>query len=197
MSLIETFRKLWVRLWLRNAKFNGRYGNLNRLYAIKDPWHLDGAKERARFEATNAMIREIVPQCTSLLEIGCGEGLQTLRLLDVSRSVTGIDVSHLAIQRARLNCPKANFVIGEAESLANLLPNQRFDLVTAFEVLYYAPDIVAVISELQKLSDRLLVTNYLARAENMRQYFSGAGWSKLDMIIAGDTTWECCIWRKP
>jgi 2-polyprenyl-3-methyl-5-hydroxy-6-metoxy-1,4-benzoquinol methylase len=197
MSLIETLRKLWVRFWLRNTKFNGRYGNLKRLYAIKDPWHLDATKERARFDATNSMVQAIVPQCNSLLEIGCGEGLQTLRLLEVSRSVTGIDVSALAIQRARLNCPKANFVIGEAERLENLFPYQRFDLVTAFEVLYYAPDIGGLISNLQKLSDRLLVTNYLARAENMRQYFSGEGWAKLDTIVVGDTAWECYIWRKP
>ena len=197
MSLIESFRTLWVRFWLRNVKFSGRYGNLKRLYAIKDPWHLDGAKERARFEATNAVIRAILPQCSSLLEIGCGEGLQTLQLLDVSRSVAGIDVSPIAIQRAKLNCPRADFMVGEAENLAKLFPDRRFDLVTAFEVLYYAPDVAAVIAELQKLSDRLLVTNYLARAENMRQYFSGPGWSQLDTIVAGDTTWECHFWSKP
>ena len=197
MDFTKKFRDLWARFWLRNVKFSGRYDDIKKLYAIKDPWNLGDPKERVRFAETNARIKKIVPDCQSLLEIGCGEGFQTLELLQVSRSVSGIDISPLAIKRAELNCPRATFKVGKAEDLSELFKGQRFDLVTAFEVLYYAPDIPKVIAELQKLSDRLLVTNYLSRAEKMRQYFSGPGWSKLDSIVVVDTTWECDIWQRP
>lgn len=190
-------KSLWARYWLRNAKFTGRYEDLERLYAISDPWNLSSAKEQARFEASNALIRSLVPDCAKLLEIGCGEGLQTVHLLEVSRSVAGMDVSDKAVARARARCPAADLKVGKAEDVASLFSGRRFDIVTAFEVLYYAQDIPRVLGALQQLSDTLLVTNFADRAALMQRYFTGEGWHRLPDIVSEGVTWECHVWRKP
>jgi SAM-dependent methyltransferase len=195
--MADKLKSLWTRFWLRNSKFSGRYDDLRRLYAVKDPWNLQSAKEQARFEATNALVRSLVPDCRSLLELGCGEGFQTARLLEVSRAVTSVDVSERAIARARAAYPSASFEVSKAEDIGSLFKGRRFDIVTAFEVLYYSDDASRVIGAVQELSDVLLVSNYIERAERLRGLFTGPGWTRLDDIVVEDTVWECHAWRKP
>ncbi|WP_377845461.1 class I SAM-dependent methyltransferase [Bosea sp. UC22_33] len=195
--MIAQLRSQWARFWLRRSKFSGSYHDLQRLYAIKDPWNLGSAKEQHRFAASNAIIRRIVGDCDSLLELGCGEGFQTVWLAQLSHTVAGIDVSEKAVERARLVCPQAELKVGTAEGVRALFPQRRFDLVTAFEVLYYSNDIGRVLDEMQQISDCLLVTNYAERARQMRTYFVGPGWSRLEDIVAEGTVWEAYTWKRP
>ncbi|MCA0245242.1 MAG: class I SAM-dependent methyltransferase [Proteobacteria bacterium] len=195
--MLAQLRSQWARFWLRRSKFSGRYHDLQRLYAIKDPWNLRSAKEQHRFAASNAIIRRIAGDCDSLLELGCGEGFQTIWLAQVSRTVAGIDVSEKAVERARLMNPQAEVKVGTAEDVRALFPQRHFDLVTAFEVLYYSDDIGRVLDEMQQISDRLLVTNYAERARQMRAYFTGPGWSRLEDIVADGTVWEVYTWNRP
>jgi SAM-dependent methyltransferase len=194
--MADTLKSLWTRFWLRNSKFSGRYEDLRRLYTVRDPWNLQSAKEQARFEAANALIRSLVPDCGSLLELGCGEGFQTAHLQDVSRAVTAVDVSDKAVARARAACPSVEFDVGRAEDVGRLFSGRRFDIVTAFEVLYYSDDAARVIGEVQQLSDVLLVSNYVERAKRMEGLFTGPDWSRLEDIVAEGTVWECHAWRK-
>lgn len=195
MMLEKFIRGMWTRLWLRRSKFSGRYGDLERLYALRDPWNLSGSGEQSRFEQTNQLIAEWVPDCRSLLEIGCGEGLQTEHLKRISKSVVGLDISATAIGRARARLPTVEFKIGRAEDAAGLFPGRKFDLLTAFEMLYYSTDIPAMIVEMQQLSDTLLVTNYAERAEVMGHHFEGPGWQRLRSISADGQRWDCHLWR--
>jgi 2-polyprenyl-3-methyl-5-hydroxy-6-metoxy-1,4-benzoquinol methylase len=196
MPLINMFRKLWVRYWLRNVKFSGRYDDIKMLYRVKDPWNLTDPAENDRFVQTNKRISELIPNCRRLLELGCGEGLQTQYLAQISEQVYGVDVSPLAIQRAEKNCPGAVFKAGTAESVAELFPDTRFDVVTACEVLYYVREIPPVIQSLQSHADSIFVTNYLPRSEVIRHNFQSDGWTKQEPIVSGDRVWECFLWRK-
>jgi hypothetical protein len=103
----------------------------------------------------------------------------------------------LAVKRAEARCPGVELRVGRAEEVSELFPGRRFDLVTAFEVLYYSDDIPRVITQLQELSDRILVTNYAERAERMREHFEAPGWRRLADINAEGTTWECRAWVRP
>lgn len=196
MGLKARLRALWARWWLRRSSFSGRYGDLDRLYAIEDPWNLTSAKERARFEASNRIVATLAPGCGSLLEIGSGEGLQTEYLAKMSERVAGIEVSAAAVRRAQERLPDAEFRVGKAEDAPALFPGRRFDVVTAFEVLYYIEDVAAAVAALQSMTDLLVVTSYSARADRMRHLFEGAGWQRLDDIAAEGTVWEAYAWRR-
>jgi predicted TPR repeat methyltransferase len=195
-SLKSWAKSLWVRFWLRRTKFSGRYGDLRKLYATRDPWDLLSEREQYRFDAVNAMVRAMAPSCRTLLELGCGEGFQTRKLMAVSAHVAGIDVSDLAIARAQLDLPQAEFHVGRAEDVGTIFVGRRFDIATACEVLYYSDDIDAAISGVQSVSDRLLVTNFAERAQHMRAHFSGADWQRLPDIVHHETIWECYFWHR-
>lgn len=195
-SFKSSAKSLWVRFWLRRTKFSGRYGDLQKLYATRDPWDLLSDREQHRFAAVNEMIRDMAPSCDTLLELGCGEGFQTRKLMEVSAHVVGIDVSDLAISRAREDLPSAEFHVGRAEDVGTIFTGRRFDIATACEVLYYSDNIDAALRGVQSVSDRLLVTNFAERAQHMRPHFSGAEWHRLPDIIHGDTIWESYRWER-
>lgn len=197
MSSPSLIRRLWARLWLRRSQFTGDYGRLKALYAVEDPWDLGSAREQERFARTNEIIRSIAPDCGRLLEIGCGEGYQTERMRDVSHEIVGVEVSAQAVERARRRCPDVRFHVGRAEDVADLIGDARFDVVTAFEVLYYAKDIGRIIADLQTLAPTLVITNFVSRAEHMARHFEGPGWRRVEDLSVGDTVWRVDIWQRP
>lgn len=197
MSSPSIIRRLWARLWLRRSQFTGEYGRLKALYSVEDPWDLGSAREQERFALTNEIILRVAPGCGRLLEVGCGEGYQTARLREVCEEIVGIEVSAQAVERARKRCPDVSFRVGRAEDVAELVGAERFDVVTAFEVLYYAKDIERIIADLQKLAPTLVITNFVSRAERMAQYFKGPGWRRAEDLRVGDTAWRVDIWQRP
>ena len=97
----------------------------NRLYLVPDPWSLNGEGEGLRFGQTNRLIQEKFGHPHSLLEIGCGEGLQSNELQQVCNRLYGIDISRRAIKRAKLWCPKATFVVGDMLGPSDYFPVKR------------------------------------------------------------------------
>ena len=70
----------------------------------------------------------------SVLELGCGEGHLTSAIFSKARSVVGIDISDVAIARAKsLNLPNARF-----ESADFLQASfEGYDVIAAIECVYY------------------------------------------------------------
>lgn len=180
-------------LWFRR----GPYRRMDRLYLLEDPWQLASPREHARFAHTNTLIESFVPNCSALLEIGSGEGEQTAHLLKVADAVTGIEVSETAVNRARQAVPDAELLVGCAEDAAHLLGGRRFDIVTACEMLYYAPDAGRMLETLKTLAPRILVTTYDRRTRAVAAHLLGPGWSRLNDIVAHDTRWHCHLWEDP
>lgn len=188
--------ELWKRLMLRGTSFSGSYSKLRGLYLQSDPWQMSSAKEQYRFDETNRMLTELVPEFDSILELGCGEGHQSQHFSKLSKKLYGLDVSEKAVERAKDRCPTAHFAALELERMNDVFTEQKYDLITACEVLYYLPDIPAAVELLQSKTDFIFVSNYSERAKKMRPHFEAKNWHRLDNIEFEDTMWECHYWRR-
>ena len=85
--------------------------DFNLYYATPDPWHISHAQFRDK-----VLRRRLKPfiRYKSVLELGCGEGHLTQAVFGKARSVVGIDISDVAIARAKsLNLPNARFESGD------------------------------------------------------------------------------------
>ncbi|NJN73952.1 MAG: class I SAM-dependent methyltransferase [Limnothrix sp. RL_2_0] len=69
-----------------------------------------------------------------ILDLCCGAGQTTQFLTQYSDHVTGLDISPLAIERAKKNVPQAEYVIGAAEKMP--LPAAQFDIVHTSAALH-------------------------------------------------------------
>src|ERR1700687_5719097 len=105
--------------------------DFNLYYATLDPWRISRARFRDRV-LRRCLTRFI--RGKSVLELGCGEGHLTQAVFYKARSVTGIDISNVALARAKLlDLPNARF-----ES-ADLLQTsfEGYDVIAAIECIYY------------------------------------------------------------
>jgi SAM-dependent methyltransferase len=105
--------------------------DFNLYYAAPDPWHISHARFRDK-----VLRRRLKPfiRDKSVLELGCGEGHLTHAIFSEARSVVGIDISDVAIARAKsLNLPNARF-----ESADFLHASfDGYDVIAALECVYY------------------------------------------------------------
>ncbi|MGB2788672.1 MAG: methyltransferase domain-containing protein, partial [Dokdonella sp.] len=113
-SLLQKIkRRTWMKFALRGVGGNDNFERLDLAYSIEDPWNMDSPGERARFEATNRIIEREFGPLDSLLELGCGEGHQTLHFASLARQTYGLDVSEKAIERARERVPAGKFAAAD------------------------------------------------------------------------------------
>jgi SAM-dependent methyltransferase len=156
---MEIFKKRWFRVALHGERQSHEHSQFNRLYLAKDPWGMKSPREEYRFEETTKILLHTYGKVNSLLEIGCGEGHQSIHLQNASRHLTGLDVSARAIKRARRKCPGADFIVGDVFCSA-LIASAPYDLIVACEVLYYMPDIVGILRQMRKLASNIFVTYF-------------------------------------
>ena len=105
--------------------------DFNLYYAAPDPWHISHAQFRDKVlrRCLKPFIRD-----KSVLELGCGEGHLTQTIFSKARSVVGIDISDVAIARAKsLNLPNARFE--SADFLQTSF--EGYDVIAALECVYY------------------------------------------------------------
>jgi 2-polyprenyl-3-methyl-5-hydroxy-6-metoxy-1,4-benzoquinol methylase len=74
----------------------------------------------------------LLPEANSVLEIGCMEGEFTKYLKN--KDITAIDISSVAIERAKPKCPNVEFKVWDIEESSLY---KEFDLVIVMETLYY------------------------------------------------------------
>ncbi|MDJ0533083.1 MAG: class I SAM-dependent methyltransferase [Xenococcaceae cyanobacterium MO_207.B15] len=71
---------------------------------------------------------------TEVLDLCCGAGQTTRFLVNYSERVTGLDISPVALARAKKNVPQANYVEGLAQKMP--LDDGTFDLVHTSSALH-------------------------------------------------------------
>jgi 2-polyprenyl-3-methyl-5-hydroxy-6-metoxy-1,4-benzoquinol methylase len=89
----------------------------------------------------------------TLLEVGCGAGIDLVRFAKEGAEVTGVDLSRTAIELARQNLTQnglnADLRVMNGESLE--FSNEIFDVVYAHGVLQYTADAKKMIVELHRV----------------------------------------------
>lgn len=117
--------------------------------ALPDPWKFEGSSfERERYDRLFAALSD--RRYDAAMEAGCAEGHFTGRLFQVADRVTALDVSPVALSRARPRAPGAVFL--QHDLSAGPIPGGPYDLIVASEVLYFleAP------AQLQAVASRLV-----------------------------------------
>lgn len=188
-------RRLWMKYALRGVGGSDNHAGLDRAYAMEDPWNMDSRLEQARFEATNAVIAQAFGPVASVLELGCGEGHQTTYLARLSECQYGLDVSQLAVERARLRLPQAQFAATDIFGQPWGDTRHQFDLVTACEVLYYLSDPAATIERMRHLGRNGLVTFFAPACGRVGPHLDRIPGLRKDWIYHGGTAWMVGWWR--
>lgn len=78
-----------------------------------------------------------LPDRAKVLELGCGAGLPSTKMLAQRHDVLGIDLSRQQIDLARTNVPDARFE--QADMTAVDFPEHSFDAIAAFYSILHVP----------------------------------------------------------
>lgn len=106
-------------------------------YSKEDPWGIkESITEISRQKKINYEFRE----CNFLngLDIGCGEGHFTASLKFV-KNFDAVDISEVAIKRAKNYYPNINFQKIDIRDMSNI-KNNKYDFISCFETLYYVSE---------------------------------------------------------
>jgi ubiquinone/menaquinone biosynthesis C-methylase UbiE len=97
-------------------------------------------------------IRQMQPG-RSVLEIGCGIGLDTYKMAQQGLNVTAVDLTDVAVNTARQRFEreglKARFLTADATALP--FPDSSFDYVYSFGVLHHVQDTVGAIAQVHRV----------------------------------------------
>jgi ubiquinone/menaquinone biosynthesis C-methylase UbiE len=106
---------------------------------------------------------------SKFLDIGCGVGRMTKSLVPFFSEVVGIDIAPEAIDLARANCPKAEFMEYDGSSIP--FPDGYFDGVLSWTTLQHVPD-NEVYRLCQDISRATSEKSILILYENVSTWFS-------------------------
>lgn len=188
-------RRSWMKYALRGVGPNDNHERLDLAYSIADPWNMESPGEISRFEGTNRIIEREFGSLDTLLELGCGEGHQTRHLAQLASRTYGLDVSEKAVERARSRLPEAKFAATDIFGQPWTAEVQRFDLVTACEVLYYMSDVERTLARMSELGRNCLVTIFAPAARRVGPHLDRIPGLKKDWIWHGGTVWLVCWWH--
>ena len=161
-----------VRYWIRSAwsdvqlrrllHKHGPARSLDLLYETRDdPWGLNSLPFRYQQLKYNTMLSLLpIRQYERALDLGCGLGSFTRRLGGHAEQVLGIDLSHVAITRARQQTTEVTNIQFQQGDLLNLSTDldQGFDLIVLADTLYYlSPLSNDVLEAVRERVARLLV----------------------------------------
>lgn len=104
----------------------------------RDPWGFETSEyERRKYERTLEVLKG--RRYRRALEVGASIGVFTEKLAPLCDELLGVDVSEKAIAVARERLAAYPHVRIELRELPEEMPEGRFDLIVASEVLYYLP----------------------------------------------------------
>jgi SAM-dependent methyltransferase len=191
---VTTARRLWMRYALRGVAQADNHDRLDLAYLVPDPWKLDSDTEHVRFRETSARLERAFGRPGTVLEVGCGEGVQSEYFARQCDQLTGIEVSARAVERAKKRLPGAELIAGDllAQPWANDV--DRFDVVVACEVIYYMSDVPRFLATMSRLGRGCLVTYFGAAERKMGGHVRSIPGVTMDEIRHGDASWHVATW---
>lgn len=124
---------------------------------------LDNLRNVVRQEVIARQIAPLAVRGTTVLDVGCGQGTQGLRLASSGCRVTGVDPSPALLHRfseaATAQCLDVELLQGEVGDLDQLCGGRTFDLVCCHGVMMYLDDWVRAVGV---LSRRMTVDGHLS-----------------------------------
>lgn len=161
----------------------------------------------------------------AILDIGCGGGANVKRFLRAypQAYVTGVDYSEISVEKARkINrtaIQAGRCEIAQADVSSLTLPENTFDLVTAFETVYFWPEINHSFEQVFRVlrpGGRFLIVNEstgtdqaavkyakiidgmrLYTPERLKAFLEEAGFAEIEQHTAADRPWIAVVGRKP
>jgi len=109
-----------------------------------------GASNPEYFTWLQAYLLPRLTPSARVLDLGCGNGVPTARILSQHHDVIGVDISAVQIRRARKLVPEATFIRQDMATVE--FPWHSFDAVVSFFALIHVP-----ISEQREIISRLSV----------------------------------------
>jgi SAM-dependent methyltransferase len=191
-----SLKQWWLRLALHSVRYADRPGRFELLYLLADPWRMISEAEASRFAWTNRLIRTHFPRVGTLLEVGCGEGHQSVHLAGICDQLFGIDVSRRAIARSRARCPRGLFTAGSHDRFRFPYAPRPFDLVVGCEMIYYVKDVPAAIDCLSSLGRACLVTYHDVESPHLDRWFAAIA-AGSDVHSHAGTAWKAVWWHNP
>lgn len=157
---------------------------------------------------------------TVALDIGCGGGANVKRILDrcPQGKAAGIDISQESVRKSRqVNRDtlgkRCAIKLGSAEEIP--YPEGKFDVVTAFETIYFWPDLPRAFQEVKRvlkpggtflvvceMSDPDTVWTKVVREltvyspEALEGFFAEAGFQEIQ-VARTKKVWACVSGKKP
>lgn len=131
----------FLRTW--SYRYQWLYDGISRLAAL-------GVGGENRFRQL-ALQNLSIERNTKILDLCCGAGQTTKFLVQKSNYVTGLDVSPVALNRAKNNVPEATYVEGLAQNIP--LPDSQFDLVHTSSALHEmtTPELEQIFQEVYRV----------------------------------------------
>lgn len=139
--------------WIWQPTFSAKY--IEKFYGKKvDPFKFDSNPyEAEKYGHTMSLLKHKTYR--RALEIGASEGAFTRLLAGICDEVVAMDISAIAVERARERLRDFSNVKVVQASLPNQVPEGMFDLIVASDVLVYLPKDVLVES-LRRIEGRLV-----------------------------------------
>jgi ubiquinone/menaquinone biosynthesis C-methylase UbiE len=120
------------------------------------------AVEQADVLARFAGVGVVAERSRAILDVGTGTGRAALLLAGQGAQVTGVDASEQMLAIARQRAASAGTAITFLQRDAHDLqfPDRRFDTVVCLRVLMHTPRWRQCVTELCRVSDRLVILDY-------------------------------------
>jgi ubiquinone/menaquinone biosynthesis C-methylase UbiE len=109
---------------------SSQYNNINQAVT---PDYYQEAGEVSENMFTNPGFVDILgylKDCTSILEVGCGNGVKTIQMSRINQRSAGCDISSYAIEQARTSYPGIDFFVSDCLQITQ--PDATYDGVYSF-----------------------------------------------------------------
>jgi len=134
------------------------------------------------------LMLSIASKKKNILDLGCGEGTRLSLIDGIDKKLTGIDLSEIAIKKAKSRNPEINFIQGNIERLP--FNDERFDFIYSAFVFEHLDRPEMVIKEalrtLKKGGTLLLIAPNYGAPNRCSPPFKGSRFKKLASGLVKD-----------